>query len=169
MADIEAVYRLYFHDVFLYVCKLSGDRDIADDITAETFFRAMNAIDSFRGDCDIRVWLCRMAKNIYFSSLNAKKRQLPLEEELLPDEAPAADERLADASEAQTLRRLVHELAEPYKEVFMLRVFSELDFRSIGELFGRSDNWACVIYHRAKKRITQRMKELSKEDGTDDD
>ncbi len=166
MADIEVLYKLYFHDVFRYVCRLCGSSDVAEEITAETFFRALTAIDGFRGECDIRVWLCRIAKNIYYSGLRKRKKLVPLPDAEPADETAGADELIADKSDASLIRRLVHELGEPYKEVFMLRVFTESDFRSIGELFGRSENWACVVYHRAKARIIGRMKEIEKEDGS---
>lgn len=159
MTDIETVYRLYFQDVFLYVCKLCGDRDTAEEITAETFFRAIGALDGFRGDCDIRVWLCRIAKNIFYSIKKAEKRRAGLIGESVADTSPGADELLEEKGDARSIRRLVHGLDEPYKEVFMLRCYQELDFRSIGELFGRSANWACVVYHRARKRIAEQLRQ----------
>ena len=155
MTDIETVYRLYFNDVFLYACKLSGDRNTAEEITAETFFRAMKALGGFRGDCDIRIWLCRIAKNVFYSSQKNGKRRAELIDEALPDTSPGADELISEKSD-------VHTLDEPYKEVFMLRVYMEQDFRSIGELFGRSANWACVVYHRARKRIADALNDLEK-------
>ena len=67
MTDFEQIYKDYFRDVFLYVRRLSGgDERLAEDITSEAFFRALRRIDSFRGDCDIRVWLCQIAKNCYY-------------------------------------------------------------------------------------------------------
>lgn len=166
MEDIEALYGLYFRDVYRYVCRLSGDCDLAEEITAETFFRALTAIKNFRGDCDVRIWLCQIAKNIYFSSNKERKKLVPLPAEELPAEIPDAEEFLAEKSDASLIRRLVHELGEPYKEVFMLRVFMETDFKTIGGLFGRSANWACVIYHRARKKIIERMEKTEKGDGT---
>ena len=70
MADFEQIYRDYFRDVFLYLRQLSGGNEqLAEDITSEVFSRALRCIDSFRGDCDIRVWLCHIAKNCYFTYL----------------------------------------------------------------------------------------------------
>lgn len=166
LKDFETLYRLYFPDVFRYVCRLSGDSVLAEEITAETFFRALTAVKDFRGDCDIRIWLCQIAKNIYFSGRKERSRTVPLPAEELPAEIPDAEEFLAEKSDASLIRRLVHELDEPYKEVFMLRVFMETDFKTIGGLFGRSANWACVIYHRAKKKIIERIEAIGKGDET---
>lgn len=67
MTDFDKIYVMYFHDVFLYIYKLSGDAHLAEDLTSETFFKALGAIDDFRGDCDVRVWLCQIAKNCYLN------------------------------------------------------------------------------------------------------
>ena len=74
MTQFEQVYREYFSDVYAYILRLSGSADVAEEITSETFFKALDAIDGFRGDCEIRVWLCRIAKNCYFSHLKRSKR-----------------------------------------------------------------------------------------------
>ena len=66
MSSIEEIYREYFQDVYLYILRLSGNEHIAEDITSDTFFKAIKSLASFRGDCDIRVWLCQIAKNSYF-------------------------------------------------------------------------------------------------------
>lgn len=69
MTAFEELYHTYFNDVYLYILRLSGDEHIAEEITSDTFFRAMRAMDHFRGDCDVRVWLCQIAKNCYHTYL----------------------------------------------------------------------------------------------------
>lgn len=162
MTEFEAIYRMYFDDVYLYIRKLSGDEHVAEDITGETFFKAMRSIGGFRGDCDIRVWLCQIAKNCYYSYLKKVNRtdnmddaalaELPLREE-------AMEERVVRQDEASRIRKVLHGIPEPYKEVFMWRAFAELGFRQIGQIFGKSENWACVTYHRARTMIKTRLEE----------
>ena len=53
----------------------------------------------------------------------------------------------------------LHALEEPYREVFELRVFGELSFREIGMIFGKTENWARVTYHRSKIKLQERMDE----------
>ena len=74
MTEFEAIYKEYFRDVYLYILGLSGNEHIAEEITEETFFKALKALDSFRGECDIRVWLCQIAKNEYYFFLRKNKR-----------------------------------------------------------------------------------------------
>lgn len=157
MADFEEIYSAYFRDVFLYLYSLSGDRHIAEDITSETFLKAIESIDSFRGTCDLRVWLCQIAKNGYFSYLRKNKRLVHMEE--LPEKAAEHDlEQAITLSEASMkVHEILHSLGEPYKEVFSLRVFGELSFKKIAALFGKSENWACVTYHRARNKIKKQM------------
>ena len=71
--EFEQIYNTYFNHVYLYIRKLSGNEHIAEEITSETFFKAMQSIDNFRGDCDIRVWLCQIAKNCYYTHLKKQK------------------------------------------------------------------------------------------------
>ena len=160
--EFEKIYTTYFRDVFLYIRRLSNDEHIAEEITSETFFKAMNSIDSFRGDCDIRVWLCQIAKNCYYSFLKNTGRTENIDTpELLQiaDSEMSVDERLARKETVKALQGLLHRLPEPYKEVFSLRVFGQLSFEKIGLIFGRTANWACVTYHRARQKIQKEMEE----------
>ena len=160
--DFEELYRTYFSDVYQYIQKLSGNEHIAEEVTEETFYKALRKIDTFRGECDIRVWLCQIAKNSYYSHLRKSGRQIGLEDAALQDTAdPEAvvDEAITAHDEAEQIRVLLHTLADPYKEVFMWRVFAELSFKEIGRLYGKSDNWACVTYHRARNMLKERLEE----------
>lgn len=166
MAEFDEIYKMYFNDVYLYLKKLSGNEGIAEEITSETFFKAMRSIDGFRGDCDIRVWLCQIAKNSYYSYLKKQNRLVDLSnlETLdLPEYSDSIEDRIINQSEAMGIHIILHDLSEPYKEVFMLRVFCELSFNQIGKLFGKTQNWACVTYHRARTKIKEQMEEKHNE------
>lgn len=159
MTEFEQVYRDYFRDVELYLRALCKDESLAEELTEQVFFQAMKALPKFRGDCDVRSWLCTMGKNCYLSHLRRTKPESNLDDLELPDTAPAVEEQIADKLQAMAIHRILHDLQEPYKEVFSLRVFGQLSFGAIGELFGKSQNWACVTYHRAKQKIKDAMEE----------
>ncbi len=130
-------------------------------MTSETFFRAMSSIDKFRGDCEINSWLCAIAKNCYYSYL---RKNRPTAAEDIPESLPDYDavdpcDTIGDADDTMRLHSILHTLGEPYKEVFTLKVFGELSFKQIGELFAKSENWACVTYHRAKEKIRKLTEE----------
>lgn len=134
LTNFEEVYAVYFDDVYRYLLSLSGSESVAEELTSETFFRAMDALDRFRGECSVRVWLCQIAEERH-------------------------EEELEDHSEAARIQELLHALREPYKEVFMWRVYGEKSFRDIGALFGKTENWACVTYHRAKRMIREGLED----------
>ena len=159
MTEFEEIFRTYFSDVHLFAMGLTGNSAVADEITSETFLKAMRAVDGFRGDCDIRVWLCQIAKNTYYSYAKRDKRVTPVEdlEGECAGQSAAPDETVAARDEAMRIHEVLHSLPEPYKEVFMLRAFGELSFAHIGKVFGKTENWACVTYHRARTKIKERM------------
>jgi RNA polymerase sigma-70 factor (ECF subfamily) len=132
------------------MCK---NKHVAEDITSETFIKAIKAADKFKGDCNVRVWLCQIAKNTYYNLL---KRNKAITE--MPDDLPNSDNfelRLLDKAQAFEIHKILRLLDEPYKEVFSLRVFAELSFAEIGELFKKSESWARVTFHRAKNKIKE--------------
>ena len=155
MTDFSEVYELYFKDVYKYALSLSRDAQIAEEVTQETFFKALKSIDSFRGQCKLYVWLCQIAKNTYFTMHSRDKRQGILSEE--PADWENLEEKLLTKESAFEIHRILHALEEPYKEVFSLRTFGELPFRQIGELFGKTESWARVTYHRAKLKIKEEL------------
>lgn len=161
MPEIEEIYLKYFNSVFQYIRQLSGgDETIAEDITSETFFKAMRSLDHFRGDCDVRVWLFQIAKNCYYSYRKRQNKALCVNAEGLetyPSEELPLDEQVIRQESAHRIQKISQSLHSPYKEVFMWRVLGDLSFKEIGSLFNKSENWACVTYHRAKTMIRKRM------------
>ena len=159
MTEIEKLYSVYFQDVYLFVLKLSGDKHLAEEITSDAFFKAMNSIDQFRGTCEIRVWLCQIAKNCYYSYLRKSKQKdvVPNLEEI-PDTF-ILEQSIIDRESSMKIHKALHNLKEPYKEVFTLRIFGELSFKQIASLFGKTPNWACVTYHRARSKIIEEMED----------
>lgn len=143
----------------MFVLSLCSNENIAEEITSETFFKVMKSLNQFNGKCELRVWLCQIAKNCYYSSLRKNKRIS--EYNLLEEEASDIDieQLLLQGETSMLIHETLHKLDEPYKEVFTLRVLGELSFKKIGKLFGKTENWACVTYHRAKNKIKKRMED----------
>lgn len=160
--NIEELYRTYFDIVYRYIRSISQDGSLAEEVTQETFFKALKKADQFRGDCDVRVWLCQIAKNTLYDHLKKQKKQLLGDEKLEKTESAGGElleEKLAQRSQAMEIHKVLHRLSEPYKEVFSLRIFGELTFREIGMLFGKSENWARVTYYRARVKIREELEQ----------
>lgn len=143
--------------VYSYVMTLARDPHLAEEITQETFFRAMTAGEraTFRDGAAELTWLCAIAKRLFVDETRKRKHETDL-----PPEMPAEDDladAIADRDLSTRIHAILHALEEPYKEVFTLRVFGELSFSQIGALFGKTETWARVTYHRARIKIKERM------------
>ena len=156
MTDFGDVYEQYFRDVYRFVFKLSGSETVAEEITQETFFKALNGIKSFDGRCSIKVWLIQIAKNTYYTHHKKQKRFEALPESITANEKTLED-IMTEKSQAMQIHEALHILDEPYKEVFMLRIFGELPFSQIGQLFEKTENWARVTFYRAKQKILDKI------------
>ena len=152
MGEFEQIYQPHFGLVYRYALRLTGDPDAAEELTSHTFFQALQHLDQYRGTGSLSTWLCAIAKNAFFSARKAKPCP-----EAEPPPVPGPEDFLADRETAMAIHGILHRLPEPYKEVFTLRVLGELSFRQIGNLFDKSENWACVTYHRAKQKIQREM------------
>lgn len=162
---MEELFELYYKDVYRYSLALCKDPHIAEEITQETFFKAMKAINHFKGECDIRVWLCQIAKNTYFTFCHKKKREVSIDDNVEAETLGGYDfvENLIDENQAIRIHTILHEMPEPYKEVFTLRVFGELSFSQIGKINGKTESWARVTYHRARLKILKELEENENE------
>lgn len=153
----ERIYQAYFGQVYHYLLARCGDHHLAEELTADTFFRALRSLDNFRGESDPGTWLCAIARNRLTDHYRTRRETAPLDEAAAypaaEDTDPARAAERADS--AVGLYARLHRLNEPYKEVFLLRALGELSFRQIGEVFGKTENWACVTYHRARKKLQE--------------
>lgn len=151
------IYQSYFDPVYRYALSLSGSPHIAEEITQETFFKALRSLNQFQGRSSLKSWLCAIAKNLWLSEQRKRKDQ-PIDDAThLSDPSVGPEEAIMRQDEHMRIHRLLHHLSEPYREVYTLRTLGQLSFRDIGELFGKSENWACVVYHRARTKIMEKM------------
>ena len=168
------MYRIYFRDVYLFILAMSSDPHIAEEITQETFYKALKNIGSFEGTCSVKTWLCQIGKNTYLTYLKKQRRFAREDIEAYsgrPDACTSDEASEGQASaesiylkknEALSIYKILHHLDEPYKEVFTLRTLGDLSFKEIGEIFGRKEGWARVTHHRAKLKIQELIKDNMK-------
>lgn len=156
MKDFDAIYSEYYSAVYNYVLTLCRDKNVAEEITQESFFKALKNIDKFRDKCKLSVWLCQIAKNTFLTLETQNKRRSVQYTDRL--EASDDFERvLVNRDTAFAIHKILHTLDEPYKEVFWLRTFGELSFSQIASLFEKTESWARVTYHRAKMKIKEEL------------
>jgi RNA polymerase sigma-70 factor (ECF subfamily) len=143
--------------VYSYVVTISGSRELAEEITQETFCRAMTKSASFRREADEVTWLCTIAKNLFYDEKRRQKKTGLIPEDIEAD-GKSIEQIAADRDSSFRVHLALHALEEPYREIFELRVFGELGFKDIGTIFGKTENWARVTYHRARLKLQERMK-----------
>ena len=156
----EKLYETYYMRVFSYVMTLTGNRSEAEEITQETFFRAISKSSEFRGESSEVTWLCAVAKNFFLDQKRRENRTEAMSEEDRPDTGKSVEQTAVDRDSSFRIHMALHDLEEPYREVFELRIFGELSFREIGLIFSKTENWARVTYHRARLKLQERMKEV---------
>ena len=140
--------------VYSYVFTIVKNQSLAEEITQNTFYKAMTAKRPYEGKAGELTWLCSIAKNLAIDECRKNKKFYELDETLPQQTADLAD-KVSDTDSALQIHMVLHEL--PYKEVFQLRVFGELTFAQIGIVFGKTENWARVTYHRARLKIKERI------------
>lgn len=155
--DYEKLYNAYYMQVYSYAITLTKNPEQAEEITQHTFVKAMSSKSKYGGKSSELTWLCAIAKNLYYDEIRRKQTLTKIED---VDNIPSSDDlekAVTDADAAFRIHMVLHELEEPYKEVFQLRVFGELSFSQIASIFGKTESWARVTYHRARLKIKERM------------
>lgn len=159
--EIDLLYQEYGQLVYRFLLSLTKDESLAEDLTQETFYQAIKSIDSFQGDAKVSTWLCQIAKNLWLQHLAKNKHRKVMDDVLhfQADPHSGPDEQLLQSQGKVQLFQVIHQLNEINKEVVLLRLTNDFSFREIGEVFGKSENWARVTFYRAKQKIIERMKQ----------
>ena len=155
---IEEIYEMYSRKVFLFLLSKTNNEHLAEELTQETFFQAIQCIDKFKEKSSVLTWLCGIAKNVWLKYLRKHQETLSLEEDILKIE----DKKDINVQwEQKEILQLIHGMNEPMREVMYLRLISNLSFSEIGEIIGKTENWTRVTFFRGKQKI---VKEILKDE-----
>lgn len=161
MQNIEEIYKEYSITVYKYLFCLTQNRDISEDLMQETFAIAVKDIKKFRGDCKLSVWLCQIAKHLWYKELKKKNKNAnisfeEINENVLYDETP--EQIICSKEEKIKLFKDIQKLDSKSKEVMYLRLIGNLSYEEIGEILGKTSNWSRVTFYRAKQKIREENK-----------
>lgn len=155
--EIEEYYEKYGRKVYFYLLSLCGDSDLSQELTQETFVRAISSLNRYKGGCSVSTWLCSIAKNMWRNELERRRLHPSADEDTAPPESDVSQVSPEDSAEQKDSKmyilRQVHSLPETEKEIILLRATGAMTFAEIGELFGKSENWARVTFYRAKQKL----------------
>ena len=158
MTEIEKLFNDNRELIFKYLMKMTRDASLAEELTQETFFRAYMNYSSLHNKEKASVWLCQIAKNTYFAWYNENKKTDALDYLTPISDGKNIEDEFIQKDLSQKALLCLHELDEPYKEVFMLSVFGGFSLKDISTTFGKSESWARVTFYRAKQKLSERMR-----------
>lgn len=154
--NVEEIFNKYSQAVYKYLFCLTNNKDLAEDLTQETFAIAMDKIDSFKGKCKLSVWLCQIAKHLWYKQLRKKQKEKTISFEELNNELFSEeniDEIIYEHDEKLKLFKDIQKLDEPFKDVIYLKLSGNLNFVEIAEILGKTPNWVRVTFFRAKQKL----------------
>ena len=156
MQDMEQIYKQYFETVNKYLFCLTHNSDISEELTQETFYRAVKKINTFKGDCKMSVWLCQIAKNLWYDELRKNKKFENIEDEMLSIQSEDKIEEKVILNESKVeLYKKIQKLDKQTREVIYLRITGELSFKEIGDILNKTENWARVTFYRGKQKLKE--------------
>lgn len=156
---MEEIYKDYANHVYRYLLSLTHDDDLAEELTGETFYRAVYSIHTYNGSCKISVWLCQIAKHVWYQELAKRKKHSTQElHEDIPSPIKSPEETTLLRTNKMDLYKAIHQLSEPMREIVHMRISGEFSFAEIGEILGKSENWARVTFYRAKQKLMEVFK-----------
>ena len=154
--DLGEIYKAYANSVYNYLVSLTQEKDLAEELTQEVFYRAVYSIGAYDGSCKLKVWLFQIAKHVWYQELaKRKKRAFQELHESIPSPNRTPEEETLLRSSKMDLYRAIHQLGEPMREIVHMRISGECSFAEIGEIFGKSETWARVTFYRAKQKLAE--------------
>lgn len=156
MQDIKQIYEEYFETVNKYLFCLTHDNDISEELTQETFYKAVQKINTYKGKCKMSVWLCQIAKNLWYDQCRKNKKVINIEENLFDAQAPESTEsQVISNDEKISLYKKMQKLDEKTREVIYLRITGELSFKEIATILNKTENWARITFYRGKSKLKE--------------
>ena len=156
MQDIKQIYEEYFETVNKYLFCLTHDNDISEELTQETFYKAVQKINTYKGKCKMSVWLCQIAKNLWYDQCRNNKKVINIEENLFDAQAPESTEsQVISNDEKISLYKKIQKLDDKTREVIYLRITGELSFKEIATILNKTENWARTTFYRGKNKLKE--------------
>lgn len=162
MQELERLYRAYRDDIYRYLCGLTHDPALAEDLLSETFLKALQGLSRFTGGASVKTWLCSIARHAWIDELRRRKPTLSYDDLLaqyLADEAaaPEAFEAQLDTKAlAQRVQELLATRRPPAKEIVLLRA-QGYSFAEIAQKCGISESSARTLDFRTRHWLREIM------------
>jgi RNA polymerase sigma-70 factor (ECF subfamily) len=157
------IFDRYSRPVIGFIYDMVSDRELAEELTQETFVRAFRAIHRMKPETKLSTWLFGIARNVARESLRARTRanmQVALEHESVmdvSDQKPVPVDRLLSKELNELIRRALEALDDDKRLVFTLKVFHQCSYEEIAEITGFSLAKLKTDLHRARAEMRRRI------------
>lgn len=160
---MDEIYQQNVRIVYHFLYSMCKEEALVEELTQETFLRAFQSIDSYDGSCKLSTWLCQIGKHLLYQTWEKKKREIPMDwqEEILPDGAESrenVEQNVMLRIELEDVLKDLQELPPAMREVICLRAISDLSYKEIGQMMGKSENWARVNFYRGKEILLEKRR-----------
>ena len=164
MHNIESIYKDYFQTIYKYLICLTHNEDIAEELTQETFYKKKQKINTFKNDCKISVWLCQIAKNLWYDELkkNKKIKNISEDEYFSIQMINDMEDNIILEESKKNLYKKINNLNEQIRTVIYLRIVGDLTFKEIGCILGKTENWARITFYRGKEKLKEEKEDEGK-------
>ncbi len=165
MQNLEDMCKEYTQIVYKYLFCITHDREIAEDLTQETLYKAIKHIKDFRGDCKINLWLCKIARNEWFMYLNKNKKikHVSIDEATTLADKINIEDEVIGSEIRDNIYQKIKELDEETSQIMLLHLEQDMNFKEIGDIFNRTETWARVKFFRGKQKVKERLKDEKSE------
>ncbi|WP_411169412.1 RNA polymerase sigma factor [Clostridium sp. MB05] len=158
MLTIGEIYKENSKIVYGFLLNYTKDVNLSEELTQETFLRAIKSIHKYNGKCKISVWLCQIAKHLLFQEWSKRGKTINVSfDENIKISGDSTEELVISNENKKSIYKIIQSLENPYKEVMYLRLTGDLSFKEIGEVLGKSENWARVTFYRGKSKLIRRL------------
>lgn len=134
--DMESIYLEYFDIVYKYLYCLTRNSDIAEELTQETFYKAILKIHTFKNQSKISTWLCQIAKNLWYNELKRNKKIDISNDEILVTitSNENIESNFIKTEEQKELMSKINSLDDMTRKVMYFRIYGNLNFKEIADI-----------------------------------
>ena len=164
MQDMEKIYEEYFETVNKYLFCLTHNNDISEELTQETFYKAVKKIDTYKGECKMSVWLCQIAKNLWYDQCRKNKKFVDTKEvDLLNVQAlNTLEEQVISNLESERIIKEIWKLPTPQNRRVYMYVVDEFSYTKIAKVENRSIPTVKESIDRGLQNLRKKLKKFYK-------
>jgi RNA polymerase sigma factor (sigma-70 family) len=157
--NMEEIFTKHAQTVYKYLYSMTRNEHLSEELTQETFAIAVSSINRFRGECKISVWLCQIAKYQWYKELERRKKYKMESIDIYDNSLFTAgfENEIEFKDVVKILLEELESLDPATQEVIRLRIFGNMSYKEIGEVLGKTENWARVTFYRGKLKLKERM------------